>query len=328
MRLSILFYLIIFFLTSPFAFAGSNGIDNGGELLSSRFVNIGKAVFETLSRENADLLTAEEMKSFRNSLFLTRINAIPGPLKDNRGRLVDARYIHTEEHPVIELDQTRWEGFFANHELLNQLVFHEYLRTIHVDDDNYKVSAKLSPFSRAIDEVAGSTSDGKLIVNEPSQDFIFKDSSGANRNAKTFTLMGGFGVDYASASFVKADYFWDRNEQVEFFFSGSDNGIGTTLSHQSISYKEFSSNSFYWAGGVGTRRFIYERVIAGKNESYTQSDITAELYFGNQWQWQHFTLATDWFGASLPIALLRQTGDGNRYNGSIIFMRFSIGASF
>ncbi len=324
--------LVFGLINSEIIIAGSNAIDNGGELLASRFVNVGKAVYQTLLKEQSKLLKPEELENFKKSLDETRINAVSGDIKDTSGRIVDARYLVTDNQAVIEINKSSWENFFTERKKINQLVFHEYLRTIKVDDDNYKVSSQLSHFSGAIDQVSGSTSDGKMIVSEPSDDYVYRGSSAANRDAKTVTFMAGVGLQYGWMEFFKLAYVYKRNTHFEAFYGRSHLGFqNRDLVQVAGSVKQFFGNSFYGSAGIGLRQFDLledNGYLSTESNIYKKRDIAAEVFIGNQWQWEYLTMGVDWFGFSVPVRNLNYGDESgtNRVIGSLL--RFSLGASF
>jgi hypothetical protein len=133
------------------AYAGGDGVDNGGELLSLEFTRIGREVYLALAA-HPGLLDEAQLAAFDAVIKDTRVDAVRGPVIDSAGRQVDARVIHDEHYdePVIEIDRNTWPAFIDQRVHAHQLVFHEYLRVMGVDDDNYVVSSRLTadPYAR------------------------------------------------------------------------------------------------------------------------------------------------------------------------------------
>ena len=89
-----------------------------------------------------------------------------------------------------------------------------------------------------------------------------------------------------------------------------------------LNLKKFNGNSFYIKPGVYYRT---QKKINVTDESYSSAldkwivtdyeatefrDIGVEFSIGNQWQWENFTLGTDWVGITKSVNILEQ--DGNK----------------
>lgn len=124
---------------------GGNSVDNGGEYLAVKFTTIGYEVLSALKKLKPEeaILNLQELKRMEGALVSTRVDAVNGPIYDNAGKTVDARFVNDSSKPTIEFDQQKWEGFLENSADMYRLVFHEYLRVMRVNDDNYRVSARL-----------------------------------------------------------------------------------------------------------------------------------------------------------------------------------------
>lgn len=125
---------------------GTNGVGNGGESLSMEFTRLGHEVYLALSTNSSTaLLSPDQLKDLRQALNTTRVDAVKGPIIDSLGREVDARVIFDERYKekVIEINRNTWLNFISMRGRVHRLVFHEYLRVLEVNDDNYVVSSLL-----------------------------------------------------------------------------------------------------------------------------------------------------------------------------------------
>jgi hypothetical protein len=87
-----------------------------------------------------------------------------------------------------------------------------------------------------------------------------------------------------------------------------------------LHYKRYVGNSFYFRTGLDTRTIILEdnglwSTAAGREYGRT-TDLTAAFVIGNQWQWENFTLGTDWIGVNTPIANMDQKFDRSGLSAS------------
>lgn len=152
-------------LSSPSIASAENGsggsVDNGGEYLALKFTKLGQEALSAMKKlKPAEaILSAAELQRMEIAITKTRVNGLPGPLLDNSGREVDARYLLTEGKPVIELDEVRWPRIFSDLDTSYRLVAHEYFRAMGLNDDNYKISARLSQGT------AKEILHGRLVVN-------------------------------------------------------------------------------------------------------------------------------------------------------------------
>lgn len=122
--------------------------------------------------------------------------------------------------------------------------------------------------------------------------------------------------------------------------SGSGNSIA-------VGFKKFAGNSFYWAFALERREYQFEQADEVENYSFDfkGSAFSVGLVFGNQWQWQNFTLGCDWWGMTLPIyhnieqenitggttasiTSLHNREERALINAGTIGFRFYLGASF
>ncbi|MCX6126211.1 MAG: hypothetical protein NTV34_15875, partial [Proteobacteria bacterium] len=123
-----------------------NSVGDGGQSLSLEFTRLGREVLLALSHTpSIEILNPEQLKEFEQQLNETRVDAVIGPILDNLGREVDARVTTDETYHerLIEINRTTWPRFISIRGRAHRLVFHEYLRILNIDDDNYVHSSKL-----------------------------------------------------------------------------------------------------------------------------------------------------------------------------------------
>lgn len=161
-KIAFVFLLPALALAESGSSSGSGGsVDNGGEYLALKFTKLGQealSAMKKLSPEEA-ILSAAELQRMELALVQTRVNGLTGPLLDNSGREVDARYLQTAGKPVIEIDEAHWPGIFTDLDTSYRLVAHEYFRAMGLDDDNYKISARLG--EGTVREILH----GRLVIN-------------------------------------------------------------------------------------------------------------------------------------------------------------------
>jgi hypothetical protein len=129
------------------ALAG-HAIGNGGDHIRATFLQMGTQVMQYLrtTEAGAALLARAQIPllSLEASLTTAVVSVEFQDLRDNTGSLVDA----IGEPGRIVLSRSAWAGHFEASRDLYYLVFHEMLRATGVDDDDYRVSRHLYPFSR------------------------------------------------------------------------------------------------------------------------------------------------------------------------------------
>jgi hypothetical protein len=128
------------------AVSAGDTVGNGGNEVAEEFVSVGYGVLSALRTlpENAALLSDIQIQKLEASLKDTRIS-VEGPFKDRWGDFVDGRVIDDPERPGkkrVELFAFTWWGLTMNQKY--RFAFHEYLRAININDDNYIISSKLS----------------------------------------------------------------------------------------------------------------------------------------------------------------------------------------
>jgi len=148
--------------TPTFASNGGGGsVDNGGEYLALKFTQIGFEAISAMMKlsPNEAILNLQNLKRLEKAATTTRVDAIKGPILDNSGRQVDARFIENDGKPLIEIDEDRWPSFLEDRDTSHRLVIHEYLRVIRLNDDNYRISARLEQGT------AKEILHGKVVIN-------------------------------------------------------------------------------------------------------------------------------------------------------------------
>ena len=131
-------------LQGVLAFA-QNGVDNGGEYLALEFTRLGRDVFLAL-QAHPGLLTSDQLATFDTAIRETRVDAVNGPILDNSGREVDARVVFDQQYQefVIEINRHTWPDIVVRRIHSHQLVFHEYMRVLQINDDNYVLSGQIA----------------------------------------------------------------------------------------------------------------------------------------------------------------------------------------
>lgn len=205
--------------------------------------------------------------------------------------------------------------------------------------------------------------DNIKIVDSPSAETIYRDSSAFNRMNKNFSLTYmafGIGPSRSGSIGLTLGVFLDRNSEIDFevisgrpaysnWFSWSEYDIKTNSA--GIHYKYFVGNSFYFRLGADYRtvdyRYTSRDIFSGSTLSenkFKGDSVTATILIGNQWQWENFTLGCDWIGVVLPITSRVQSesvegpSPDSRYleddkdwllkNTMTMGLRFYLGASF
>lgn len=141
----ILFVMLTCGILLPGQVYAQDGVDNGGEYLALEFTRLGRDVYLAL-QANPGLLTADQLAAFDTAIRETRVDAVNGPIIDNSGREVDARVVFDQEYQefVIEIDRHSWPEIVVRRIHSHQLVFHEYLSVLQINDDNYVLSSRVS----------------------------------------------------------------------------------------------------------------------------------------------------------------------------------------
>jgi len=139
--------IITLLLTLGLAQAQNEGA-HGGDPLAAEFIARGYYIYAKLaSLEGRDrILDQAELALFSAALKETRIQLTTAQLVD-QGGVVSAKTIDDPLHPgkkLIQLNRIAWKELLQKDRIdLNRFVFHEYLRAIAKDDENYKISRGL-----------------------------------------------------------------------------------------------------------------------------------------------------------------------------------------
>lgn len=135
-------------LTIAASFAG-HGVGNGGDHVRATFMQMGDAVLAYLQEtaEGQKIIVDQNLQiaDLKAVLDINVIEVQDGILIDNTGSAVDAIGVKDK----ITLAKDRWNDHFENDRDVYFLVFHEMLRAVQVNDDNYIISKAISPFPAA-----------------------------------------------------------------------------------------------------------------------------------------------------------------------------------
>lgn len=119
---------------------------NGGDHVRGTFIRMGLAIIRYLqdTTEGVDLVKFNGLvpAELRAVLTIEKIKVVDGELKDNGGSIVDA----TGQRGEIKLRKDIWLDHFERERDVYYLVFHEMLRAVGVNDDNFIISKSIQPF--------------------------------------------------------------------------------------------------------------------------------------------------------------------------------------
>lgn len=145
---------LLFVLTVAVAFNGrtafANEVNNGGDYVAAEFVARGYVVLGKLRalQGEAQILSSGDTARLALALEQTRVASIDAPVfLDADGVPCDARNAPDPDAlgaRMIELKRSAWLTLLSDHANVYRLIFHEYLRILGIDDDNYKVSHRLT----------------------------------------------------------------------------------------------------------------------------------------------------------------------------------------
>lgn len=158
-------------LVTSVAFAGeAHREGNGGDHVRATFMMMGKEVVSYLKETQPGIGLAVkhdlDLTKLDDTLTIDTISAVDAVLIDNGGSVVDA----LGEPGKISLDKNQWFEHFEKERDVYYLVFHEMLRAVGVNDDNYIISGSVRPFptDRKIKSKVGTTValiDTELLTN-------------------------------------------------------------------------------------------------------------------------------------------------------------------
>ncbi|HEY8271862.1 MAG TPA: DUF4360 domain-containing protein [Pseudobdellovibrionaceae bacterium] len=121
---------------------------NGGDHVRGMFLKMGEAVVSFLqqTQEGQKLLLDNHMdpQSLQKLLDIQTVSVSETSLVDNGGSDVDA----IGEKGKIVLQKNRWMEHLEKERDVYYLVFHELLRALVINDDNYVISKSLLPFPK------------------------------------------------------------------------------------------------------------------------------------------------------------------------------------
>ena len=124
----------------------SHGVGNGGDHIRATFMSLGHAVIQFLDESDAGIQLKEQYQldseRLAKTLDISVIEVRDGVLLDNLGSVVDAIGVKDK----IVLSRNPWADHFQNDRDVYFLVFHEMLRAVEINDDNYTISKSLRPF--------------------------------------------------------------------------------------------------------------------------------------------------------------------------------------
>ncbi|MBF0313714.1 MAG: DUF4360 domain-containing protein [Oligoflexia bacterium] len=145
-----LLLLLVFSLSVDVFARRGHDENNGGDHIRATFIKVGERVLNFLSTTDQGLrLTSNHnlsLEMLRSTLSINVVSVESGPLIDNQGSIVDA----LGESGRIVLDHDKWFEHFEKDRDIYYLVFHEMLRAVSVDDDDYIISRGLNPFTSSM----------------------------------------------------------------------------------------------------------------------------------------------------------------------------------
>jgi len=127
--------------------ADGHSVGNGGGFLIEEFLYYGNKTVEILRIQNSDRLEDDDIGQITaDELFeviqRTSIVVTSDKILDNKGSEVDARFDKDKNQIVIY--EKAWLQHLSLPDKMFRLVFHEYLRALGVDDDQFVVSSQLN----------------------------------------------------------------------------------------------------------------------------------------------------------------------------------------
>lgn len=132
-------------ILSAKGYAG-HGVGNGGDYIRASFMSMGWAAIQYLdeTEEGAALKQLHQLDSadLLRTLDINVIEVQDRILIDNNGSVVDA--LGSKDKIILSKDN--WADHFENGRDVYFLVFHEMLRALEINDDNYTISKSIAPF--------------------------------------------------------------------------------------------------------------------------------------------------------------------------------------
>jgi hypothetical protein len=137
----------VFFLAS---YSQAHRLGNGGDHIRATYIKVGESVLDYLqtTKSGKDLLTKAKLNinNLQNSLDIEKITVVENVLHDNSGSVVEA----IGAPGLVTLNQASWFDHFEKEHDVTYLIFHEMLRSVSVNDDNYVISKALNPFPKTL----------------------------------------------------------------------------------------------------------------------------------------------------------------------------------
>lgn len=138
--------IIILGLLSSLSLYAGHSEGNGGDHIRATFIKISETIIQYLAEtESGQNIVKKHHLDLQALQALAHINIVKveeKELRDNGGSIVDA--IGTREN--ITLNKTAWYEHFEKNRDVYYLVFHELLRALAINDDNYIISQEINPF--------------------------------------------------------------------------------------------------------------------------------------------------------------------------------------
>lgn len=121
-------------------------VGNGGDYIRGTFIRSGQSVIDYLMQTTtgAEIVSKNQLSLslLEASLDINKIEVVSEELIDNTGSIVDAIGVPD----LIKLNSMAWFNHFENERDIYYLIFHEMLRSVGVNDDNYIISKTVFPF--------------------------------------------------------------------------------------------------------------------------------------------------------------------------------------
>jgi hypothetical protein len=153
---------LLFAQISSMVLAGHAG-NNGGDHVRATFLRMGQAVISYLreTNEGQQIVASHQLDllALEGVLNINTLEVVDGLLLDNGGSIVDA----TGEPGKIKLSSIKWMDHFESDRDVYFLVFHEMLRGVGVNDDNYIISKSINPFPQSRRIITRTTSRYPLL---------------------------------------------------------------------------------------------------------------------------------------------------------------------
>lgn len=134
------YYLFLICIISQVSFAGDES-GHGGDSYASEFIATAKSALEELGRVPAQEIEPLKIETFREAVLHTEVHSEGTLILD--GNVVDA--INYPGKKQIQINRERWETLRGQSQTAARynLVLHEYLGIMGIDDSQYAISQKL-----------------------------------------------------------------------------------------------------------------------------------------------------------------------------------------